>query len=184
MSGPEVMVIENALTASMCAALAQPPVPDHKGRHLNPRDPSLSLTIGAIDRLVRRIATQHFGVTPTIGERRLLGYGPGDFMAAHRDNEYEGATFAGRAHPVPRVPFGCCFYLDAPSSYSGGALRVEGHPPIRPPKGAAVFIRGDIRHRVKKITSGHRSILKVIATVPADPRWRFHNATASWSRVT
>lgn len=181
MSGPEILVIDNAISTDDCAYLADPPdtaiVPtltigalgsrrSYRQVCLDLTDPRMARILDTHSQLVAAVSAEHYPRTkPEIVNHALLRYGPGDYLAAHCDNQDEGTVRRGTRwgdQPAPRIPFGCNLYLDSPDQYGGGDLLADDYEPIRPYRGALVLIRGDIRHRVTEVSRGRRRVLKTL----------------------
>lgn len=177
--GPEVLVIADAISADDCAYLADPPasavVATLMGMNsaspelrLDSSDAMMRRMLGAFGELVETVALEHFGLRPEVVDHLLLRYLPGGYLARHCDNQGEGVVrrrSRWRDQPWPRIPFGVNCYLSGPDEYGGGDLLLDGYEPYRPDRGALVLIRGDIWHRVDRVTAGRRSVLKTLVTV-------------------
>ncbi|CAJ1504248.1 2OG-Fe(II) oxygenase [[Mycobacterium] kokjensenii] len=171
MPGPDMLVYDNILSPAQCARLARSTSPGCRTTHPSVDDPGLTGIIDTLSAVVDEVENQHYRSGATgISELTLIRYEPGSRQKKHRDNEYEGAIFHGVT--TPRTVYACCVYLADPADYEGGELVVAGHPPMRPSLGSGVFVRGDVEHRVKKITGGLRFALKVTVTVPPTVCWR------------
>lgn len=179
-----MLVYRNALAPRICKQIAALPVDGNpkrgervSSRKLDLHDPHLIDLAEVVRALFATAEREHYRAVVAAGivETKLMEYRPGTFMRMHRDNEYEGAIFPGivARPPVVRIPYACCFYLTAPTKYDGGELVVEGHSPMRPKRGDAVFIRGDVPHSVNEITRGTRHIIKVVAGTEPTTTWRF-----------
>lgn len=182
MSGPDMLIVPGALSRAICRQMAKHPTPhgrlDPGGNvtrcDLNPADPALAELVATVGQVVAEAEKEHYKSGATqLAEMKLMKYTPGAYMREHSDNEYEGAQFPGRRSPIARVPYACCFYLTARSKYDGGELNIDGHPPMRPARGEAVFIRGDVLHSVSEITRGTRHIIKVLVTTPPTTEWKW-----------